>query len=143
MKEAILARFFEGRITAATLAGDLNGSETHVTDTASTVEIEDMPEDFVVSREMALRLCDAVIDGELSPDSLSSVGFALMASDKFVWDGEDVLGDVIADWAAPEINYDLNIENVRKFRSWLQGTEGYPAARHHSGGTRANRVHSQ
>lgn len=85
MTEIILAQFFEGRTTAATLAGDLNGSETRVTDIASTVGIEDMPEDFVVSREMALRLCDPVLGGELSPDSLSNIGFALMASDKFIY----------------------------------------------------------
>ncbi len=73
-------------------------------------------------------MCDAVLGGDLPPDALATVGFALMASDKFCWDAEEdeVLAEVIADWSCPEINYPLTIENVQRFRAWLLRTEAYP-----------------
>jgi len=129
MKEETLARFFEGRVTAADLANDLRDSETQVSEIRSTVEIKDMQEEFVVTRDMALTLCDAVLREELAPGCLAIVGFALIASDKFSWDGDDVVGDVIADWASPEIYYELTIANVERFRAWLRGAEEYPARR--------------
>jgi hypothetical protein len=126
LKEAILAQFFEGTISGVVLANDLAGSENHVSPLESNVNIEDMHEEFGVNREMAIRLCDAVLNNELPPDSLATIGFALMASDRFVWDGDDVLGDVIADWSCPAINYELTLENVGRFRRWLFGVEEYP-----------------
>ena len=123
----MLARFFNGTITGAALANDLEGSEKQVSTLQSTVEIEDMQEEFVVSRAMAIGLCDAVLNNELQPESLATIGFALMASDRFVWDGNDVLGDIIADWSCPEINYQLTLANVGRFRRWLGGVEEYPA----------------
>jgi hypothetical protein len=126
LKEAILAQFFEGAISGAVLANDLAGSEEHASPLQSTVTIEDMQEEFVVSREMAIRLCDAVLNNQLPPDSLATIGFALMASDSFVWDGDDLLGEVISDWSCPEINYDLTLANVERFRRWLLGVEEYP-----------------
>ena len=126
MREDVLARFFNGKATSAELARDLNGSEERVSDIESVVNIEDMQEELVVTREMAVALCDAVLSEELAPSALATIGFALMASEKFMWDGEDVLGDIIADWSCPEVNYTLNVENVRKFRAWLTGREQYP-----------------
>jgi hypothetical protein len=78
---------------------------------------------------MAVALCDAVIHGDLPADSLHTIGFALMASDRFQWDGDkdEVLADVIADWSCPEINYSLTVENVQRFRGWLTRAEPYPA----------------
>jgi hypothetical protein len=127
LKEAILAQFFEGKITGAKLANDLDGSERRISQTESIVKIEDMQEEFFVSREMAIRLCDAILRNELPPESLANIGFALIASDKFSWDFDDVLGEIIFDWSAPEINYELTIENVGRFRGWLLGVEEYPA----------------
>ena len=59
--------------------------------------------------------------------ALSTIGFALMASDNFVWDADDLLGDIIADCSCPEINYGLDAENIRRFRAWLTEQETYPA----------------
>jgi hypothetical protein len=70
-----------------------------------------------------------VIVGDLTPDALHTIGFVLEASDRFQWDGEEdeVLANVIGDWSCPEINYQLTIENVHRFRAWLTRTEQYPA----------------
>jgi hypothetical protein len=90
--------------------------------------IEDMDDDFAVTSEMAIRLCDAVLAGELPASALQTIGFALMASDKFQWDADEdeVLASVIADWSCPEINYPLTLENVQRFRAWLMRAEHYP-----------------
>jgi len=78
---------------------------------------------------MAVALCDAVLKGDLPADGLRTIGFALMASDRFHWDGDKdaVLPDVIGYWSCPEINYPLTVENVQRFRAWLTRTEPYPA----------------
>jgi len=126
MREEVLARFFEGKASPAELARDLKGSERRASDVERIVKIEDMQEEFEVTRAMAMALCDAVLSEQLAPNTLATIGFALMASDKFTWDGEDVVGEVIADWACPEINYALTMDNIRKFRTWLTGREPYP-----------------
>lgn len=126
MREEVLAGFFNGTTTAARLASDLSGSEVRVSDIESFVKIEDMQQEFVVTKEMALALCDAVLREELPPSALATIGFALMASEKFTWDAEAVIGEIIADWSCPEVNYALNVANVRKYREWLTGSEPYP-----------------
>ncbi len=128
MREQKLRDFFEGKASAAELARDVRGS-TSTSGILSKVSIEDMAESFTVSSAMAMRLCDAVLSGDLPAADLRTIGFALRASDKFEWDGDedDVLAEVISDWSAPEINYPLTTENVRRFRAWLAREEPYPA----------------
>jgi len=127
MREEVLAAFFAGTASAAELATDLAGAEERVSDVESLVKIKDMRSELVVTREMAVRLCDAVLRNELPPTALATIGFALLASDHFVWDWDDVLGEIIWDWSCPEVNYALNLENVKRFRAWLTGEEAYPA----------------
>lgn len=126
MRQQVLAAFFAGAASAAELATDLAGAEERVSNIESLIKIKDMQSELVVTREMALRLCDAVLGNELPPTALATLGFALLASDYFVWDGDDVLGEIIADWSCPEVNYALNLENVRRCRAWLAGEEAYP-----------------
>jgi hypothetical protein len=128
MRETALREFFEGKVTAAELARDVAGSTTCTSQTTTLVSIEDMDKEFVVSADMAVSLCDAVLRGDLPREALKTVGFALSASDKFCWDadGEEVLANVIADWSCPGINYSLNLENVERFRAWLTRSEPYP-----------------
>jgi hypothetical protein len=63
------------------------------------------------------------IEGQLG--CVSTIGFALLASEKFSWDAEDLAGDVIHDWFCPEINYLLTLENVQRFKNWLLEKEPY------------------
>jgi hypothetical protein len=132
MREKALRDFFEGKLSAAELERDIAGS-TKTTKTSgpktTIVSIEDMDTDCVVTADMGVRLCDAVLNWELTPEALQTIGFALMASDKFHWNADDdeVLANIIADWSCPEINYPLTVENVHRFRAWLMRTEAYPA----------------
>jgi hypothetical protein len=128
MHEQVLRGFFEGIVPAAELASNVANSVRQTGPLSGDVVIVDMPDEFVVRPEHAVRLCDAVLNGELPAKSLCAIGFALQASDKFYWDGDEneVLANVIADWSCPEVNYPLSEENVRRFRSWLLGKEAYP-----------------
>jgi hypothetical protein len=129
MRERVLRDFFEDKATAAELAMDVAGSISQKTQTISVVSIEDMDEEFTVTAAMLVHLCDVVLQGELEPNALHSIGFALMASDAFCWDADedDVLANVIGDWSCPEVNYPLTLENVKRFRAWLTRSEPYPS----------------
>jgi hypothetical protein len=129
MREEVLRQFLEGELAARELAQDVAGSLKQASSRLFIVSVENMDEDLKVTTEMAVRLCDAALSGELPPADLHTIGFALQASEKFHWDGDEdnVLAEVLADWSCPEVNYLLNLENVRRFRDWLTGTELYPA----------------
>lgn len=127
MHEQLLRDFFENRASASELGRDIEGS-TKTRGAHSFVSIVDMDEEFTVTVAMAVRLCDVVLRGELPPEALKTIGFALQASDKFCWDGDEdeVLANVISDWSCPEVNYPLTLANVERFRGWLLGAEPYP-----------------
>ncbi|HKU22585.1 MAG TPA: hypothetical protein VJQ50_16335 [Terriglobales bacterium] len=127
MHEQVLRDFFENKASATELRRDIDGStKTH--GAYSQVSIVDMDEEFTVTAAMAVRLCDVVLHGELPPEALKALGFALQASDKFCWDGDEdeVLANVISDWSCPDVNYPLTLENVERFRAWLLRIEPYP-----------------
>jgi hypothetical protein len=81
MREQILRQFFEGKSSATELAGDVAGSTRQSTSTVSITSVEDMDGDFRVTSDMGVRLCDAVLSGDLPAESLRTIGFALEASD--------------------------------------------------------------
>jgi hypothetical protein len=128
LREETLKRFFQGLASVSELSADFAGSTKHFNSVASRTEIEDMQEQFAVDRAMLVTLCEAVLSGRLSPEALRTIGFALQASDSFIWNGDqdDVLASVISDWACPEVNYPLTLENVSRFQKWLSGMEPYP-----------------
>lgn len=128
MREKVLRDFFRGTVSGTELARDVAGATKQTSQVTSVTSVEDMDEEFVVTAEMAVRLCDAVLQGELPAHNLATIGFALMASDKFCWDSDtdDVLTNVISDWSCPEINYPLTLDNVARFRAWLLRAEPYP-----------------
>jgi hypothetical protein len=129
MHEEVLKRFFEGEVSAEKLARDIRGSVTHFDQVRSSVHIVDMASEYQVTRRAPILLCDSVLSGALSPELLATIGFALEASDKFLWDGDEheLAADVIADWSCPEVNYPLTVENIRRFKQWLTDAEPYPA----------------
>jgi hypothetical protein len=127
MREIVLRDFFLGKASPEALAKDVLGSVKQVGPIKYLVEIEDMEGMFPVTREMLVALCDAVLSRKFPAHELSSIGFALEASDRFTWEGEDLVGSVIDDWACPEINYSLTLENVQRFKNWLLELDPYPA----------------
>lgn len=125
MREEELRQYFLGRRSASELSEDISGSVVQIDRVHSTVQIVDMREPFSLTRQHLISLCDAFIKGTLSPDALNTVAFALLASDTFEWD-DDVTSEVLSDWSAPEINYELNTETINMHRAWLLGAADPP-----------------
>lgn len=123
MKEEVLRGFFLGDVTVADLRADLEGA---VIDEGVIRRhpIVDMVDEHLVTCRDLLKLCDAILAAELSPEVLQPIGFCLIASDHFEWDGDDPDGEIVAetaaDWSSPEINYPLTVENVQMFRDRLR-----------------------
>jgi hypothetical protein len=87
--------------------------------------IRDMVNSFEVEPIHLVKVCDAYLDGELLAGDLQSIGFGLIASESFVWDGESACGEKVTmvanDWATAETSCPVNIENVKEWRLYLLG----------------------
>jgi len=123
MHEATLRAFFEGNCSVAVLRQDLSGS-VNTEGKVSRYLIVDMDAEFEVRSHHLANLCEALLAGELDPNSLETIGFCLCASDCFFWDSGEPNGALVSEavfqWAAPQINLALNQENTRLFRDRLQ-----------------------
>lgn len=104
------------------LAHDLAGSLVEKRD-VTYQRIKDMSEDFEVRPEHLIRVCDAVLSGEIEAKYLEAIGFCIAASDHFEYDTDtpegNLVGETVLDWSEPRVNYPLTIENVGKFRERL------------------------
>ena len=67
------------------------------------VMVDDLRSSHRLSGEQLIRLCDAVLAGELEPDHLELVAFSLSCSEHFSCDREDPhgLAAILDDWATP------------------------------------------
>jgi hypothetical protein len=71
MREITLKRFFLEDVSAEALAEDVSGSVIHLDQIASTVQVEDMKEQFELQRAHFIRLCEAALSKALPPASLT------------------------------------------------------------------------
>ncbi len=123
MHAEILKAFFLGQATATELSRDLDviweSSRSH----SRRFVFKDLIEDFEVHPGHLVRVCDAVLAGEIEPAKLEGVGAALFTSDHFTWSEEgseaERVARTVSDWVDPEINFDLNLETAEKFRHRL------------------------
>lgn len=126
MKEATLRDFFLGTVSVDQLAVEVRGAVEHQSTTTRRVHIQDLATDeqFVITAQMLVRLCDAVLAGDLPGPALEPIAFAVIASEHLHWADDDELASrVLYDWASPEISWELTPDNVRMFRGWLTGEE--------------------
>jgi hypothetical protein len=120
MREEELRRYFMGEVSVSQLAKDISGSVVKVDDVRSEIRIADMQGSFSLQRDHVIRLCEAFLERALTPEALTTVAFALQASDAFEWEDE-VISEVLSDWSAPEVNFELNAETLNMHRDWLLG----------------------
>jgi hypothetical protein len=119
MREEELRRYL-GEASVSQLAKDISGSVLKVDALQSEIRIADMQGSFSLQRDHVIRLCEAFLDRVLTPEALNTIGFALQASDAFEWEDE-VISEVLSDWSAPEVNFELNAETLNMHRDWLLG----------------------
>jgi hypothetical protein len=125
VQELSIRDFLLGKLPAQKLEAEVASSLRQVDAVTHQVEIEDMSDDFRIEPAMLIRLCDATASGQISGDALKHIAFAIIASDHFKW-ANSIVGEVVHDWAAPEINYPLTPDNMGRFRQWLVGDVPYP-----------------
>lgn len=127
MKEIVLRYFFEGRATADELALDLVGtrdaSEPAGFRSSANYAVLPMAAEFTVEPPHLLRLVDAALAGQLTPDDLGTICFVLEFSDRFGWDGDTPDGERVSDavfWlGTPEVNYPLTPAVLAKIRHYV------------------------
>ena len=107
-----------GEASVSQLAEDISGSVVKIDDLQSEILIADMQSSFSLQRDHVIRLCEAFLDRVLTPEALNTIGFALQASDAFEWEDE-VISEVLSDWSAPEVNFELNAETLNMHRDLL------------------------
>lgn len=127
MHEVVLRDFFLSTAGVEELRMDLEFAIVRESPTRILQRIEPMEDSFTVESKHLVRVCEAVISGELPAEHLRAVGFCLQASDAFIWDGSthdgERVANVASDWSSPEINFALTLRNVERWRSYLLGGE--------------------
>lgn len=123
MHEETLKNFFQDDISLDELLKDLQDSVTESKPKSLYQHIIDMDEDFEVTTEHLVLLCDEFISGEMDASVVATIGFCMASSDHFYWDIDDYEGNVISNvihmWASKESNHPINDVTMMQFRDYL------------------------
>jgi len=126
MREEILKQYFDGATTSEALDKDVEGSETKTGHDVSAIQIDQFNsiDQFEVRSKNLLKLCNDTITGILKFKHLTTIGCALEFSDYFTWNSDTadgrIVGTVIFDWANPDINFPLTIQNMMLWKEYLE-----------------------
>ena len=126
MKEIVLKQYFEDQVSVDDLAKDLKGTQRKngFNTTGYFIESIDNGEEFLVQRKHLLKICNAAINGDLELTDIKTIGFAITGSDYFSWDfdseDDEIICNVLNDWAVPEINFEINIENLKLWKEYIE-----------------------
>ena len=121
MRAETLRRFFAGEATAGELATELQGTWTLLPTGARRFSCTELDDAFLVKPGHLVRVCDAVLAGQLAPALLESLGACLVGTtESWTWDEEDDIAVRVAyAWDTPAINYKLTMSTTAKYRHWL------------------------
>jgi hypothetical protein len=127
MTEQALLDYFQGKLSAEELAKDLKGSQIrsgYDTTSVYITPINSEEGEFIVMKEHLLQLCNDTLSGKLETIDLNTIAFALFTSDFFSRDdsseNSSVIENVVWDWDNPEIGYPLTLDNVKKWKEYLE-----------------------
>lgn len=129
MKETILKEYFEETICAEVLNQDVDGSQVKTGLDTSRLDVE-MIEDnkeFEITTKHLLQLAEDTMSNKIATQNLATIAFALEASDFFNWDNDTDDGKKVArvlfEWDNEEINYPINIQNLKLWDKFLKTGE--------------------
>jgi hypothetical protein len=127
MKEETLRDYFDGLISTDILYMDVEGSEVKTSPDAISINVNQIKEEgeYIITRDHLLKLCNDALIGNLKTNHLTTISFALIASDYFHWDTDidEVIAEVIFDWDNPEINFPITIDNLKLWKRYLETGE--------------------
>lgn len=123
MKEKILRDYLENNLTVDILAADVKDSQKKTSYDVVSVYIDKVNEtgEYEITKSHLTKLIDDTIAGRLTPTDLNTIAFALIGSEYFTWDEDDkVIANTIFDLDNPDIGFPLTIENLRRWRKYLE-----------------------
>lgn len=126
MTEQALLNYFQDKISADELAIDLIGSQKKTSFDTNSVYVTQIKSDseFVITKAHLLKLCNDVLNGKLKILDINTIAFALITSEFFTRNEDDedssVIENVIFDWDNPEIGYSLTLDNMKKWKQYLE-----------------------
>lgn len=129
MEERALMDYLENRITVESLAENVKNTQKRATYDTTLLQVEPIKDGstFQIRKEHLLRLCNEVLNGNLTLEDINSIALALVFSEYFVWDTKteegEVIETVIYDWDSPEINFPLTLSNMKLWKEYLETGE--------------------
>jgi hypothetical protein len=126
MREKILRDYFDNKVSIDTLSSDVDGTVINSSHKVFEIHINQLPEydGYLIKNEHLLKLCHDTISGNLKVTHLETIADSLEFSEYFYWNENDtVVGETIFEWANPEINYPLTVENLKKWKLYLDTGE--------------------
>lgn len=129
MQESILEEFFNNAISAEFLSKDVKNTitrESYDSINVNVIEYEG-DEKFKLESRHLIMLCEGFISGHLSREDIRAIAMGLNFSKHFYWDEEteegQIIETVVFDWDNPEINFPVTIENMERWKYYLETGE--------------------
>lgn len=116
----------DSKVTVDILAADVKDSQKKTSYDVISVYVEKINEtgEYEVTKHHLIKLLDDTIAGRLTTTDLNTITFALIGSEYFTWDEDDkIIDDTIFDLDNPDIGFPLTIENLRRWRNYLETGE--------------------
>jgi len=126
MKEKTLKDYLDNKVTVDILAADVTNSQKKASSDVISVYVDKINEigEYKITRGHLTRLLADTIAGRLTTTDLNTISFALIGSEYFSWDETDnVLEDTIYGLDNPDIGFPLTIENLRRWKTYLDTGE--------------------
>lgn len=126
MKEKTLKDYFDNKVTVEILATDVKDSQKKTSYDVISVYVDNINEtgEYEITRDHLIKLLEDTIAGRLTTTDLNTIAFALMFSEYFTWDEDDkIIEDTIFALDNPDIGFPLTIENLRRWRKYLETGE--------------------
>ncbi|WP_192820974.1 hypothetical protein [Rufibacter sp. LB8] len=126
MKETVLRDYLENRVPVETLAENVKNTQKRATYDTTSVQVEQIKDGttYQVRKEHLLRLCNEVLNGNLTLEDINSIALALVFSEYFIWDTNteegEIIETIIYDWDSPEINFPLTPSNMQLWKHYLE-----------------------
>lgn len=126
MKEETLKDYLDNKVTVDILAADVKDSQKKTSYDVISIYVDKISKsgDYEITKDHVIKLLDDAISGQLTTTDLNTIAFALIGSEYFTWDEKDKpLDDTIYDLDNPDIGFPLTIENLRRWKTYLQTGE--------------------
>ena len=118
MHEEILKDYFEDKINITDLFNDAIGTKVRIGVKETSFYVTPMEGSFGLNANHIIKLLRDILKHKIEPQFLETIALAIEASENIQY-GEnnsknDFMIKMLNEWSVPEINYELNLENISK-----------------------------